>query len=173
MNAGPSSPMVPKTELPFYDLWSRGSSPGNKAESSSVQFHSVSLPGVPISADRQEILKAFATFVAAVVEQDNVAFVAEYLSPTEGSEPQVERRLVTASALVTNKPHTFDSESTTLTIEESNAANEECLDFTIRLYAPNESAAKGQEGPLQQASFVPSRVRKRSVCRLHSLTRLP
>lgn len=170
MNAGSSSAMVPKTELPFYDLWSRGSGPGNTAESSSVQFHSVFLPAVPVSADRQEILKAFATFVAAVVEQDNVAFVAEYLSTTEGSEPQVERRLVTASALVTNKPHTFDSESTTLTIEESNATNEECLDFAIRLYAPHEVATKGQDGPLRQASFVPSRVRKRCACCQHSLT---
>ena len=135
------------TKLPYYDLFAHGNSTGSADERAAVQFHSICFPSIPVLASQEDILKGFASFVAAVVEQEKVAFAVEYLSFSEGGEEQVEKRVVTASTLAVENPHSYESDSTTLTFRESNVDDENDIDFRIRLFSPALDDAMKRNSP--------------------------
>lgn len=131
--------IAPTTKLPFYDLLSDG----HRTNSACAQHHICS-SSTPVQENRQNILRAFAAFVAAVVEQENVAFVAEYTSLTAAGEAQVNRQLVIASTKMANKRQTYNSEYVSLVFEDADSVNEGEIDFSIRLFAPDSEATESK-----------------------------
>lgn len=117
---------APHTKLPYYDLLARGREDPNLPPS---QFNSCSLKSSPIISSTPALLQAFAKFVSAVTDLQDVSFVAS----TE------ERQLAIASVPGADKPRTFASDDVQLSTFTTNALDGSEFDFEIQILANNNS----------------------------------
>lgn len=124
---------APNTKLPYYDLLSRTHS--NLAPPR-AEFHEIAVSSVTLPADREATLKAFASFVSAVTELPRVAFVAKYTSETTGA---AETRLAIASTCSADKPHSYSSDATQVTLVQTGAIDGDEFDFEIQLDVKDEA----------------------------------
>lgn len=123
---------APNTKLPYYDLLSR--THGNLSRPG-ADFHHATVPLTGLPADREATLKAFASFVSAVTELPQVAFVAKYTSETG----EAETRLAIASTASADKPHSYSSSATQISLVQTGAIDGEEFDFEIQLDSKDET----------------------------------
>lgn len=124
-----------RTKLPYFDLATHNE---NDAKNVSEKYHSASIKSTPIVQASSSIIKAFASFVAAVSDLEEIAFIAKYAEAEGATE---EPRLAVASVPSASKPRSFTSDHIEVATFDVVESDNKQTDFEIQIVSGDDTPA--------------------------------
>lgn len=124
---------TPSAKLPYYDLKVHELESSATAPSACPQFHHEKCQDFPISSSPSAIVQGFATFVSAVTDLPEFSF-------TTVTQQQEYVTVATGPAL--DKPRTFSSKDTTVSLHEDSAHSQIGNESDFELRIPTVPLAK-------------------------------
>lgn len=140
---------APVTRLPYYDLAARGQ---DTQATPPCGFHHATIDSCQVVDSTDKLLQAFAAFVSAITELEQVAFVVDRIVQDEK-----QRRLISAKVPGADKPRSYSSENVDFSIIETTAIQGEELQFELQIDpgSPKDTTTPAPYQPHRVSDIMP------------------